>query len=86
MGVAGSCLVLVCLGCKSLLYGGEGMRWYVRTVREMNDVLRGGKAVYADLADGQVVRIHRARRVKGVLQVRCLSDGAWVCPIAVWWG
>ncbi|GHO68806.1 hypothetical protein KSC_076980 [Ktedonobacter sp. SOSP1-52] len=52
----------------------------------MNDVLRGGKAVYADLAGGQVARIHRAKTVKGVLLVRCLSSGEWVQPEAVWWG
>ncbi|WP_244422224.1 hypothetical protein [Ktedonobacter racemifer] len=58
----------------------------MRTIREINDVLRGGKAVYADLANRQVARIHRAKTVKGVLLVRCLSDGQWVQPAAVWWG
>lgn len=62
------------------------MKWYVRTIREINDVLRGGKAVYADLVGGQIVRIHRAKTVKGVLLVRCLSSGEWVQPVAVWWG
>lgn len=65
------------------------MQFRLASVRDINEAVEANvnghnNGVYAQMPDGCIHRINRARRVKGLLQVHSLNADRWLVPAQVY--